>query len=239
MVEKRGAVAAGHMTESAGAEPRRVLLVDDHPVVRQGLRVLIDQEPDLIVCGDAGGADEAVAAVNELSPDVVLVDLRLGESSGIDLISRLKQDIPDIRVLVFSMHDESIYAERALRAGARGYVVKESPPEALVEAIRRILDGGVVLSEAATSRILRRTFGEQEREGQFGDEVLDRLSQREQQVFTMIGRGIATGEIATELGLSVKTVDSHRANIKRKLGLRDGAELVRRAIHWVDSECGV
>ena len=214
------------------------MLVDDHPVVRQGLRILIDQETDLNVCGEAGTPEGAEASLVELAPDVVLVDLKLGDSSGIDLISRLMALVPSVRVLVFSMHDESIYAERALRAGARGYVMKESAPDVLIAALRCVLDGGVFLSDTATSRILKRTFGGEEL-GDTTHDVLDRLSSREQQVFRQIGRGVGTGELATTLGLSVKTIDSHRANIKRKLGLRDGAELVRRAIHWVDSESGV
>ncbi len=219
------------------AKSYRVMLVDDHPVVRQGVRVLISQEADMSVCGEAGSVVEANRMVEELRPDLVVLDLKLGNGSGLDLIPRLLKIVPTLPVVIFSMHDESLYAERALRAGACGYVMKDSAPDVLLCTIRRALAGEGCVFTNADKRVTGYSAGGSPFLNSL-PVVLDSLSSRELQVFRMIGGGIATKGIASELGLSVKTVDSHRANIKRKLRLQNGAELVRKAIHWVDHENG-
>ena len=208
---------------------RRVLLVDDHAIVRHGIRMLIDEAADLRVCGEATDAVEALRYVDELGPDVVLVDLSLGTSSGIDLLKELKTRHPQLPTLVVSMHDEAVYAERALRAGARGFVGKHERSETLLAAIRRVLAGEVHVSPRTSNQILRGLSGGSEKTG------VDRLSDRELAVLELIGRGRQTREIATQLRVSVKTIEAHRARIKRKLEIRTGAELAQRAVEWVQS----
>jgi len=213
----------------------RVLIVDDHPVVRQGLRILIQGEPDLMVCAEAGTAGEALRAAGEHHPDVAVIDLALKDASGLELIKDLRVRYPDVALLVLSMSDEDLYAERALRAGARGYVMKEVGTERLIQAIRCVHAGGIYLSDTMQSRLLGRLV-----DGPASAETfpLDRLSDRELEVFELIGRGKGTREIAAHLHLSPKTIETYRAHIKEKLNLANAAQLVQRAVQHVQETSG-
>ena len=204
----------------------RVYIVDDHPVVRQGIAQLLDQEPDLTVCGEAEEAHGVLEAFKARRPDLAIVDLSLKGSDGFSLLKDLKARAPKVPVLVLSMHDESIYAERVLRVGARGYIMKEAAPAELVSAIRRVLSGEIYLSRKMGSKILERVAGGRDSEARSS---LEALSDRELQVFRMIGRGLSTRQIAGQLHLSVKTIESHREHIKAKLGLENSTELVQQA----------
>jgi len=207
----------------------RVYLVDDHPIVRHGIAQLLSAQPDLEVCGQAADARTALDALAEAAPDVVTVDVSLGATSGIDLIGELKQRQARIAVLVVSMHDEQLYAERALRAGASGYVMKHEATDAIVRAIRTVAGGGVFVSEAVSARLLRLWVAS----GAPGEgSPLDALSNRELHVLELIGRGLGTREIAELLHISVKTVESYRARLKEKMNLRSGIELTRFAVRW-------
>ncbi len=217
----------------SAAEPVRLLLVDDHPVVRKGLAQLIDGESDMAVCGEAETATEALAIVRQTEPDLAIIDISLKDSSGIELIKDLRARYPRLPVLVLSMHDESFYAERCLRAGAMGYVTKEEATETVLTAVRRILSGDLYLSEKMASKMLS-VFVSGGRNS--SGSSIDRLSDRELEVFELIGRGLPTREVAEKLHLSVKTIESHRANIKRKLNLSNATELLQRAIQWVEVE---
>ena len=207
----------------------RVMIVDDHPVVRHGLRELLSHEPDLELCGEAESAEEALRLVGGLAPDLVIVDILLKGNNGIDLVKRLRTLHPGMRMLVASMHDESFLAERALRAGAMGYVCKQEPVERMLTAIRSVLRGGVYLTPDMTARIVQAATPHGR--GETGSAV-PRLSDRELEVFEAIGRGRSTRAIAESLNLSVKTVETHRENIKRKLSLKNSTELVQRAWQW-------
>ena len=214
----------------ATGDKRRVLLVDDHPIVCEGLAQKINGEPDLIVCGQARDTSAALEAVEKLRPDLAVVDIALGDTSGIELIKDIKVRHPKLPTLVLSMHDEALYAERSLHAGAKGYVMKQEEPEVLLRAIRQILRGQIYLSEKVRDAIVNRLGGNLP-EGEIAT-LPQQLSDRELQVFQMIGDGYATHEIANRLHLSVKTVASHRENIKKKLDLKTIEELSRFAIHW-------
>jgi len=216
-------------------EKVRVLIVDDHPVVRQGLRILIQGEPDLVVCAEAGTAGEALQAAGEHQPDVAVIDLTLKDTSGLDLIKDLKVRHPEVASLVLSMSDENLYAERALRAGARGYVMKEIGTERLIQAIRCVHAGGVYVSDAMQSRLLGRLV-----DGPAPEETsaVDRLSDRELEVLELIGRGKGTREIANHLHLSPKTIETYRAHIKEKLNLANATQLVQRAVRHVQETSG-
>ena len=207
----------------------RVLIVDDHPIVRQGLAQLIEQEPDLEVCGEASDADSAVTSMDELEPDVALVDLMLKGASGTDLIKNLKSRHPSTPLLVISMHDEAVYAERALRAGAHGYIMKEEATGQVLTALRKVLGGDVYVSDRMVGHILRRMVG-----GAGSATGVDALSDRELEVFQWIGRGLAVPEIAQRLSVSPKTVETYRAHIKEKLNLANSAEVMRFAVQWFD-----
>ncbi|MET0292304.1 MAG: response regulator transcription factor [Steroidobacteraceae bacterium] len=206
---------------------RKVLIVDDHPIVRQGLRSMIDAEPDLRICGEAENEREARLAIRELQPDVVVVDLSLDQGDGISLVRDVHAHHPDVALLVLSMHDESIYAERLLAVGASGYIMKQAAADQLTTALRCVLDGGTYLSEG-----MRRTLV-----GQSATTAGEpsKLSARELQVLGMIGRGVSSRDIAQALSLSVKTIESHRLSIKRKLNLTTNAQLVQYAIKWYGS----
>ncbi|MBL7140389.1 MAG: response regulator transcription factor [Planctomycetes bacterium] len=213
----------------------RVLIVDDHPVVRQGLRILIQEEPDLVVCAEAETVAEALQAAGEHRPDVAVVDLSLKDASGLDLIKDLKVRHPEIASLVLSVSDENLYAERALRAGAKGYVMKEVATDGVIRAIRCVHAGGVFLSDDMKSRLLGRFV-----DGAPAEETsaIDRLSDRELEVFELIGRGQGTREIAAHLHLSPKTIETYRAHIKEKLNLANAAQLVQRAVRHVQETSG-
>jgi DNA-binding NarL/FixJ family response regulator len=217
---------------SFGAQKRRLLLVEDHPVTREGLAQLLNQQPDLQVCGQAGTAPEALSVAAALRPDLVLVDISLGGTSGIELIKDLASRHASLPVLVLSTHDELLYAERSLRAGAKGYVMKHEPTEQVMEAIRLVLRGGVYLSEQMHGRLLHKVA-----RGPTVPRVsdVDQLSDRELEVFELIGEGCKTSQIAANLHLSVSTVETHRAHIKEKLKLENATELMRRAVEWVES----
>lgn len=208
----------------------RILLVDDHSVLRHGMTAMINEEPDLTVCGEADGVRSALSVIADVKPDVALVDLSIRDGDGLELIKEIRNRFPDVRVLVLSMHEESVYAERALRAGARGYIMKAEAAKAVMTAIRRILAGEVYLSDAMMARLGRgatgRASGAPRRPG------LDRLSDRELQVLRCIGRGLSAREIGEELFISVKTVEAHREHIKHKLELVSSGELLRYAIEF-------
>lgn len=211
---------------------RTVLIVDDHPIVRQGLAQLIDQEQDLEVCGQAEDAHEAMQAIHSLHPDMVIVDISLKDTSGMDLIKDLKVRHPDLPVLTLSMHDEAVYGERALRAGARGYIMKQEATENVVTAIRRVLAGELYVSDGMAAKMVSKIVGGGTRKT--GSPV-DCLSDRELEVFRLIGEGFSTREMAEKLHLSVKTIETYRAHIKDKLGFEDANELLRSAIQWVNT----
>ncbi len=206
---------------------RRILLVDDHPVMREGLAQLINHEPDLVVCGQHEDAAKAFAAIPDLLPDLAVVDLSLQGSSGLELVKNSRATHPKLRILVLSMHDETLYAERVLRAGAAGYIMKQEASDKVLGAIRQVLAGGVYLSERMGSKLMSQLVGGKTAE--IGSS-LERLSDRELEVFGLIGQGKGTRQIAEQLHLSVKTIESHRAHIKEKLNLKDANELVHTAI---------
>lgn len=208
----------------------RIYLVDDHPIIRKGFTQVINQESDLEVCGSADNAEDTLRDVINLKPDCVIVDVLLENASGIDIVKGLKRRFPGLCMMVLSMHDESIYAERALRAGARGYIMKKEASEKIVGAIRHVLSGKIYLSDEMSSRLLEKfTLPEQD----MSDSAIDQLTDRELEVFRMIGRGYKPGDIARELNLSTKTIETYRDHIKRKIGVRTAAELTRLAVDWV------
>ncbi|HAM73651.1 MAG TPA: DNA-binding response regulator [Verrucomicrobiales bacterium] len=208
----------------------KVLLVDDHPVLRRGLGQLINQEPDMAVCGEAEDAPHAFDAVAQLTPDVVVVDVSLKGSNGIELIKNLKARYPDLPILVLSMHDESLYAERALRAGGLGYIMKDEAFEQVLTAIRQVLKGEIFLSDKMKGRMLQQVaFGRTKAVSS----PIETLTDRELEVFRLIGQGHGTRQIAEELHLSVRTVEAYREYIKEKLNLKNATELVQHAFHWV------
>lgn len=211
----------------------RIFLVDDHPVTREGVRVLIDQEPDLVVCGQADSAPAALQLIQRLKPDLAVVDITLKTTSGIELMKNVKALLPDLPVLIMSMHDESLYAERALRAGAKGYVMKHEASDRILTAIRSVIAGDLYLSEKMKEKMLHRLVRSRKNEVVF---TIDTLSDREMEVFQLIGNGFGTRQIAEKLNLSVKTIDSYREHLKLKLRLEKGSDLVRHAIQWVRSE---
>jgi DNA-binding NarL/FixJ family response regulator len=210
-----------------------ILLVDDHPVTRQGVAVLINQQPDLTVCGEADSAPAAIELIQQCEPDMAIVDLTLKTTGGIELIKHARTLRPEMPVLVMSMHDESLYAERALRAGASGYIMKQEASDRILTAIRQVLSGELYLSEKMKLKMLHRLVKSRKEEVVFS---IDSLSDREMEVFQLIGNGYSTRQIAAKLNLSVKTIDSYREHLKMKLRLGNGTELVRHAIQWVKSQ---
>jgi DNA-binding NarL/FixJ family response regulator len=213
---------------------KRILLIDDHPIMRHGLAQLIQAESDLEVCGEAGNGAEGMRMITEKKPDLVIVDLTLPDKHGLELIKDIQAMHPDTLTLVLSMHDEALYAERALRAGARGYVMKETAADNLIKACRRILDGSIYLSDKMAGVMLELVTGQ--RNKQAAASPLERLTDRELEVLQLIGEGKATRHIAELLHVSVRTVDAHRAHIKDKLQLPDGNALVRYAVRWMESQ---
>lgn len=209
--------------------PARVLVVDDHPVVRLGLTQMLAAEPDLEVCGEAASVSEALERIPECDPDLVVVDISLGGQSGLDLIEQIRRRHPEVRMLVSSMHGEEMYAERALAAGAQGYVQKSNAVDQIVDAVRRVLADGVYLSRPMTDRLLRSLT--RPRIEPSADPT-ERLSNRELEVFALLGEGTSTRRIAERLRISFKTVETHRERIKEKLGLEDSNQLIRSAVIW-------
>lgn len=211
----------------------KVLIVDDHPTMREGLVRVIEREADLQVCGETGNAREAMEIVQASKPDLVLLDLSLGKDNGIELIKDLRIRHPLVVVLVHSMHEDSLYAGRALRAGARGYVTKSEPPGNILKAIREVLAGEIYLNPALTKEVLHTLVADDHQKGASPFGV---LSDREFEVFEMMGKGFVTKEIAATLHLSQKTVQAHRDHIREKMGLRDAASLLRFAIRWTEAQ---
>jgi DNA-binding NarL/FixJ family response regulator len=208
---------------------KRILVVDDHPIVRQGLALLINREPDLVVCGEAEEAMGAMHVLASSRPDVLIVDISLSGPDGIDLLKNIRTTHPALPVLILSMHDESVYAERALRAGANGYIMKQEATENVLVAVRRILNGEIYVSARIANQMLRHYITGA---GTLRDSSIADLSDRELEVFRLIGEGHGTRQIAEKLHLSVKTVESYQAHIKEKLSLRSSRELMQRAIQW-------
>lgn len=212
---------------------RKILIVDDHPILRKGLALLINQEPDLLVCAEAENAQMALESLERVVPDMAIVDISLPGIDGIELIKELHLRHRDMPVLIVSMHDETLYAERSLRAGARGYVMKQEALEKVLVAIRKVLQGEIFVSERITTKMIEK-FVSVEGVSQTASPI-DLLSNRELTVFRLIGQGNKTRQIAERLHLSVKTVESYRAHIKEKLKLGDGTDLLKYAIQWVQS----
>jgi DNA-binding NarL/FixJ family response regulator len=225
---------------AASSQPRRrsVLIVDDHPIVRQGLRRLIEIEPDLCVCGDVASEAQARKAIRDLQPDAVIVDLALQEGDGLELVRDVSAHHPDVPMLVLSMHDEMIYAQRLLAEGAAGYIMKQAASEQLLTALRTVLRGQRYVSEQLAESMRGRTSPETSGTASAAAgprDPVETLSNRELQVLNLVGRGVSSRDIASDLGLSVKTVESHRQSLKRKLGLETNAQLLQFAISWFNS----
>jgi DNA-binding NarL/FixJ family response regulator len=219
--------------ETVETSKLRVFVVDDHPIVRQGLAQMINREPDLTVCGEAEQAASALQAIVSERPDILILDISLGGPDGLELLKNVRTRYPALPVLILSMHDESIYAERALRAGANGYIMKHEAAERVLVAVRQILNREIYVSERVANRILHHYISGTSTMKQ---SPLADLSDRELEVFRLIGEGHSTRTIADELHLSVKTVESYQAHIKDKLSLKNGRELVQHAIQWVMNE---
>ena len=210
----------------------RILIVDDHPIVRRGLAELVNHEDDFAVCGQAEDYHEALRAIGQLNPNMAVVDISLKETSGLELIRDVHSQHPDLPILALSMHDETLYAERALRAGAMGYIMKQEATENVIAAIRKILGGEIYVSDRMASKMVRKLVAGQT---VTTDSSVDCLSDRELEVFRLIGKGHGTRQISERLYLSVKTIETYRAHIKDKLNLADAAELLQYAIQWVSS----
>ena len=204
------------------------MVVDDHPIVRQGLALLINREPDLVVCGEAEEAMGALHVLSSAHPDVLIVDISLNGPDGLDLLKSIRGTHPTLPVLILSMHDESLYAERALRAGANGYIMKQEATERVLVALRRILNGEIYVSDRIANKLLKHFITGS---GSVQSSIAD-LSDRELEVFRLIGKGHGTRQIAEELHISIKTVESYQAHIKEKLSLRSARELIQHAMQW-------
>ena len=207
----------------------RLLVVDDHPLLRDSLIKLVCSEKDIVCCGEADNVADAKRLVEETKPDLMLLDLRLKSGDALDLIKSMKVEQPELKILVISQHDEMLFAERALRAGASGYVMKENATEEIFAAVRRVLAGELYFSQQVAAAAVRRSLVAKPDASRTG---IERLSDRELQVFQLIGASFSTREIAEQFNLSVKTIETHRENIKQKLQLRDATELIRRAESW-------
>jgi DNA-binding NarL/FixJ family response regulator len=214
------------------AAKAKVFLVDDHPLVREWLTQLIEREEDLVVCGEAEDAPEALQKIEQTRPDIVVADISLKHTHGLELVKDLQARLPALPVLILSMHDESLYAERVLRAGAKGYITKQEATKRILQAVRQVLEGQIYISEKMASRMVHKmVLGRADSQ----KSPIERLTDRELEVFQLIGRGQATRRIAAELHLGIKTVESYRARIKEKLNLEDGTQLLQQAIQWVHS----
>jgi DNA-binding NarL/FixJ family response regulator len=222
------------LNQQTTTQKKRIVIVDDHPVVSQGLALFLNQQPDLMVCGQAEDAKQALEMIATCKPDLALIDLSLKGRDGLDLIKDLKLRHPDLLLLVVSMLDEIFYAERAFSAGAKGYVMKQEATDKLLLAVRKVLAGEIYVSGQAMEKILHQLSVKPNK--QVTQSPMSLLSDREMTVFHMIGQAYSTNDIAKELNLSVKTVESHRSNIKEKLSLNSGTELVQSAVMWLASE---
>jgi len=209
----------------------RIFVVDDHPVVREGLAAQIANEPGLTICGEASDVAEALASIATTQPDVVVVDISLKTGNGIDLVKRLKARDPGIRILVWSMHDEGLYSERALRAGALGYIKKDCAGRQVIEAIRSVLDGKLYLSPEVSAKLLARVVGRDPTQN--SSSPVEALTDRELEAFSFLGNGLTTKQVAEKMHVSPKTVETYRARIKEKLNLKNATELMQHAVQWV------
>ena len=223
-------------TSASQSLVKRLLLVDDHPIMRHGLAQLIRNEEGLEVCAEAGTARAGLDAVGEFKPDLVVIDLTLPDKNGLELLKDIQAVYPGTLCLVLSMHDESMYGERALRAGARGYIMKEAAADHLITAVRKVLNGGIYVSDSMASRMLEQVTGNRQKAS---TAAIDTLTDRELEVLELIGQGVATKLIAERLKISARTVEAHRAHIKEKLSITDGAALVRHAVQWVEQQAGL
>jgi DNA-binding NarL/FixJ family response regulator len=206
-----------------------VLIVDDHPVLRLGVRQVIESQPSLAVCGEADTVRDARQAIKDLAPDIVIADISLRQGDGIELLREIRAHHAKLPVLVFSSHDEAIYAERLLAAGANGYLMKHATPDQVIAALQRVLSGGIYVSEAISNSMLQKFASD----GAYAAaNPIDRLSNREVQILHMIGKGLSTREIALSLNLSIKTIESHRQRVKRKLNLGNATQLMQCAVNW-------
>src|SRR4051812_1448904 len=208
----------------------KILIVDDHPLVRQGLIGLLSTQDDFAVCGEASGIAEAQQLADAQRPDVAIIDISLSDGSGIELIKDLHTSFPDMKLLVLSMHDELLFAERALRAGAVGYVSKQQASRTIIQALRTILAGKIYLSQQMTEQVVQRVF---DTDSKRTDSPIERLTNREIEVFELIGQGLTIRQVAARLQMSPKTVETHREHIKEKLQLDTTSELIRHAVQWV------
>ena len=209
-----------------------ILIIDDHPMMRQGLALLINQEPDLCVAWEAGNATQALEVLSTAKPDIIIADISLPDKNGLELIKDIRA-LCAAPILVISMHDEKLYAERVLRAGGRGYLMKQEGGKIMMEAVRQVLDGQIYVSARMSAKILESLSG---RRAEVSESPMEHLSDREFEVFRLIGEGKGTRDIARKLHLSVKTVEAHRANIKEKLNLHSATELIRHAVRWIEAE---
>ncbi len=231
-MKKTAASAPPAANESKPAiKRRRVVVVEDHTLMREGLMQLVNSQPDLEVVGEAADASKGLDAVLKHRPDVTIIDITLPGRNGLELIKDIKAQIPDQIVLVISMHDESLYAERALKAGAKGYIMKDSDRSAFIDAIRRVLDGGFYVSDKMSAEIFSSFAGK----AQSSKAGVSRLSDREFEIFELLGQGLGTQDIANRLGISPKTVEVHRAHIREKLEMPTGAAVVRFAVRWIET----
>ncbi|WP_395730046.1 response regulator [Prosthecobacter sp.] len=214
---------------------KRLVLIDDHPIMRHGLAQLIRAEEGLDVIGEAGSARDGLEVVGKLKPDLAVIDLTLPDKNGLELVKDIRALHPSTQCIVLSMHDETLYGERSLRAGARGYVMKEEAADHLVTAIHKVISGGLYVSESLNARMLEQVTGAARSKAT----GMDALTDRELEILALIGSGVPTKNIAAQLSISARTVEAHRAHIKEKLGMTDGASLVRYAVQWVESRAKV
>ena len=221
---------------SSKTDTKKVVIVDDHPIVRQGIASLLASEEDLVISGEADSAAAGITVIDKVQPDVVLVDISLKGADGLELIKSVRALDTDLPMLVMSMHDENLYAERALRAGANGYVMKEEIADKIVDAIRSVMAGNIYVSEEIRQRILLGIRGGRRTDPNASP--IERLSDRELEVFRLIGQGSGTRQVADKLHLSIKTIETYRAHIKEKLNLENATELVRHAVQWVEQQEG-
>lgn len=217
--------------ESPPAEPYKVFIVDDHPMIREHLAQLLEKQPDLHICGEAVDLSQALEGIAASNPDIAIIDISLRSSSGLDLIKEIKARGWPLPILILSMHDESLYAERALRAGALGYINKQESSKNILAAIRKVIAGQIHVSPEISERFVRLAIAGNT---MTASSPVTRLGDRELEVFQLIGRSVGTRQIAETLGLSIKTVETYRARIKEKLSLENGVQLMRRAVEWVE-----
>src|ERR1043166_1626449 len=217
------------MNSNPVASRHRIFIIDDHPLVREGLTNLINRHNDLIVCGEAEDSAEAIAGIARTQPDVALIDISLKNESGLELVKNVQSQFPEVALIVLSMHDEALYAERALRAGARGYVMKRETTKSVLGAIHRVLEGSVYISERVVNGMARR-FVLSEKE--LASSPVDDLSDRELEIFRLLGQGRSTSQIADDLHLSLKTVQAYCGRAKEKFGVNSFGELIRLAVRW-------